>query len=45
MGLVGDEARVYYRFIPDKFEVEILAYSDKAKQTPVTNRMENLYDI
>jgi hypothetical protein len=45
VGSKGDGARVYYRFVADKFEVEILAYSNKAKQTPITNRMENLYDI
>lgn len=44
VGSQGDGARVYYRFVPDKFEVEILAYSNKAKQTGITKRMENLYD-
>ena len=44
MGSVGDGARIYYRFVPEKFELEILAYSNKAKQTRLTNRMERLYD-
>ena len=41
---VEDGARIYYKFVPDKFEVEILAYSNKAKQTTMTKRMERLYD-
>ena len=44
VGSKGDGARVYYRFVPDKFKVEILAYSNKGKQTPITKRMERLYD-
>ena len=44
VGSVGDGARIYYKFVPDQFEVEILAYSNKAKQTSITNRMERLYD-
>jgi len=36
--------KVYFRFVPNKFEVEILAYSNKAKQTTMTKRMERLYD-
>lgn len=45
VGSKGDGARIYYRFVPDEFEVEILAYSNKAKQTSITTRMEKLYDI
>lgn len=46
IGSVGKGARIYYnRFVPDKLEVQILAYSNKAKQTSLTTRMENLYDI
>ena len=44
VGSKGDGARIYYRFVPNKFEVEILAYSNKAKQTSITKRMERLYD-
>lgn len=44
VGSVGDGARIYYKFVPDKFEVEILAYSNKGKQTSITKRMERLYD-
>ena len=44
VGSVGDGARIYYKFVPDKFEVEILAYSNKAKQTSFTKRMERLYE-
>jgi hypothetical protein len=44
VGSKEDGARIYYRFVPDKFEVEILAYSNKAKQTPITKRMKKLYD-
>ena len=44
VGSIGDGARIYYRFVPNKFEVEILSYSNKAKQTSITNRMERLYD-
>ena len=44
VGLVEDGARIYYKFVPDKFEVEILAYSNKGKQTIITKRMERLYD-
>ena len=36
--------RRYYRFVPDKFKVEILAYSNKGKQTAITKRIERLYD-
>ena len=43
VGSKGDGARIYFKFVPDKFKVEILAYSNKAKQTGLTNRMENLY--
>jgi hypothetical protein len=38
VGSKGDGARIYYRFVPNKFEVEILAYSNKAKQSPITKR-------
>jgi hypothetical protein len=34
VGSKRDGARIYYRFVPEKFKVEILAYSNKAKQTP-----------
>ena len=44
VGSKEDIDRIYYRFVPDKFEVEILAYSNKAKQTPITKRMKKLYD-
>ena len=44
VGSKGDGARIYYRFVPNKFEVEILAYSNKAKQTSITKKMERLYD-
>ena len=44
VGSKGDGARIYYRFVPNKFEVKILAYSNKAKQTTITKRMERLYD-
>ena len=44
VGSKGDGARVYYKFVPDKFKVEILAYSNKSKQTAITKRMERLYD-
>ena len=44
VGSKGDGARIYYRFVPNKFEVEILAYSNKAKQTSITKRMERLYE-
>ena len=44
VGSKGDGARIYYRFVPNKFEVKILAYSNKAKQTSITKRMERLYD-
>ena len=46
IGSVGKGTRIYSnRFVPDKLEVQILAYSNKAKQTSLTTRMENLYDI
>ena len=44
VGSKGDGARRYYKFVPDKFEVEILAYSTKGKQTSITKRMKRLYD-
>ena len=44
VGSKGDGARIYYRFVPNKFKVEILAYSNKGKQTAITKRMERLYD-
>ena len=44
VGSVGDGARIYYKFVPDQFEVEILAYSNKDKQTSITNGMDILYD-
>ena len=44
VGSIGDGARIYYRFVPNKFEVEILGYSNKAKQTSLTKRIERLYD-
>jgi len=44
VGSVGDGARIYYKFVPNKFEVEILGYSNKAKQTSLTKRIERLYD-
>lgn len=44
VGSHGDGARIYDRFVPDKFKVEILAYSNKATQPFITVRMKNLYD-
>lgn len=44
LGSKGDGALIYYKFVPDKFEVDILAYSNKGKQTSITKRMERLYD-
>ena len=44
MGSVGEGAPIYYKFVANKFEVEILGYSNKAKQTSLTKRIERLYD-
>ena len=44
VGSQGGGARIYFRFVPDKYEIEILAYSNKHLQTEITTRMENLYD-
>ena len=40
LGATGDGARVYSKLVPDKFKVEILAYSNESKQTPITKRMK-----
>lgn len=44
IGSKGDGARVYYRFVPGEHKIEILAYSNKSKQTSITDRMVNLFD-
>lgn len=44
IGSKGDVARVYYRFVPGEHKIEILAYSNKSKQTSITDRMVNLFD-
>ena len=44
VGSVGDGARIYYKLVPDKFEVQILAYSNKARQTSLSKRMKRLYE-
>jgi hypothetical protein len=41
VGSKGDGARIYYRFVPGEHKIQILAYSNKGKQTPITNRMIN----
>ena len=44
VGSKGDGAQIYYKFVPGEFKVQILAYSDKNKQTLITNRMVKLYE-
>ena len=44
IGSKGNGARIYYRFVPGEQKVEILAYSNKAKQASLTTRMIKLYD-
>jgi hypothetical protein len=44
IGSKGDAARIYYRFVPGEHKIEILAYSNKAKQIEITGRMTDLFD-
>ena len=44
MGKKTTGARIYFKFVPGEYKVQILAYSDKSQQSPITDWIVSQYD-
>ena len=44
MGKKTTGARIYFKFVPEEYKVQILAYSDKPQQSPITDWIVSRYD-
>ena len=44
MGKKTTGARIYFKFVPGEYKVQILAYSDKSQQSPITDCIVSQYD-